>query len=333
MSNKAAMKIITYGLRYSDFDTQRELFALRNNGVIDIVGEIAYIPEDDEIFFKRMSMEDGAKCSADAVIVCGGTIEAAKEVLCKCGYENIRIEIVSVLTGPERERFMKNRLDVLKSLVDASDSEIHDREWLRGKLFDYGFFPFFKLAKEPQSGVSWSTLGILQVPDEFVEFCLWLSEQRVDTAIEIGVAGGSSSYIMAAILSRNNKNLVYHMVDICDALEDFEQVSELIPALKKDIPMTSDDFANMEFDFCFIDADHSYDGMMNDWKNVGQFAGKYTVFHDIFGHEYDHLNGGTVRGWQKIKESVGTEKIREISSYYDRWMGIGIVENDGTPHK
>ncbi len=81
----------------------------------------------------------------------------------------------------------------------------------------------------------------------------------------------------------------------------------------------------MPFDFCFIDADHSYDGMMRDWENVGRYAKKVVAFHDIYGHEYDALNGGTVRGWQEIRGTADGQ-IREYSRFPERWMGIGVVE-------
>lgn len=327
-------KIITYGLRYSDFDKQRELFALRNNGDIEIIAEIAYEAGDKEIFFKRMPIPEGLACEYDLVIVCSGTIEEAREKLLESGFDDIRVEYMSVLTKPHYEKIKQKQLTILRELADASDEEIKDRDWLKNKLCEYGFFPFFKLVKKPQDEVVWSTLGILQVPDEFIDFCLFLMDHKIDSAIEIGVARGSSSYIMAAILSRNNPDLIYHMVDIMDCLVDFETVKKIIPALHKDIPSTSDDFTGKEFDFCFIDANHSYDGMMLDWNNVGRYAKKLTVLHDIFGHEYDNLNGGTVRGWKEIKESVGErDRVREFSVFQDKWMGIGVVDRDGVNNR
>ena len=73
-------RIITYGLRYSDFETQRELFALRNNGDIEIVAEIGYDPEDPEIFGKRMTLEAGLKYGYDGVVICGGDATDLKKL-------------------------------------------------------------------------------------------------------------------------------------------------------------------------------------------------------------------------------------------------------------
>lgn len=322
------IKIITYGLRYKDYAKQRDLFAMRNNGEIDIVTEIAYEPEDSEIFYKRKSVDEGLKCEYDMVIVCSGTIDEAREKIRNRGFNTdvIRFEDISILTEPHYARVRNKQISILKDIVNASEDMIRNREWLRRCLFDYGFYPFFKLAKEPQQGVTWSTVGILQVPDEFIDFCQFLLDYRFDSAIEIGVAAGASSYIMAALMYRSNPDMVYHMVDIRDSLFEFDKVREIIPTLQKEISKTSDDFAGKTYDFCFIDADHSYEGMMTDWKNVGRYAKKLVVFHDIYAHEYDTLNGGTVRGWQEIKETIGQGNIREFSKFPNRWMGIGVVE-------
>ena len=72
-------RIITYGLRYADFGRQRELFSLRNNGNIEILGEVAFEAEDEEIFFCRMSLEEAVKISPDLVLVCETELEYAIE--------------------------------------------------------------------------------------------------------------------------------------------------------------------------------------------------------------------------------------------------------------
>lgn len=320
-------KVITYGLNYSDYDRQRELFALRNNGEIDIVAEIGYEPGDDEIFYKRMPSAQALSSDYDVIAVCSGTIQDALSDINSEGFEVDESGIldISSLTIGHREKIGSIQLQILSELVSASDDQISDRNWLGRRICDYGVFPFFKLAKNPKKGVTWSTLGILQVPDEFTEFCMFAAGLKCDSAIEVGVARGGSSYILAALLYRNNPDMKYHMVDINDCLVNFEQAKEIIPSLVKEIPSTSQGFARQRFDFCFIDADHSYDGMMADWKNVGQYAGKVTAFHDIYGHEYDHLAGGTVRAWREIRELQSAESIREFSIFPDKWMGIGVV--------
>ena len=321
-------KIITYGLSYFDYAKQRDLFAMRNNGETEIVAEIAYEPEDPEIFYKRMPVKEGLTLDYDMVIVCSGTIDEARDEIRKHypDVDNIRFEDISILTEPHFARVREKQLSVLKDIVEVADETIRNRDWLRERLFSYGFYPFFKLAKEPQKGVTWSTVGILQVPDEFVDFCLFILDKDLSSAIEIGVAAGASSYIMAALMLRKNPDMVYRMVDINDYLVDFDKVKEIIPSLRKEIPKTSDDFADEVYDFCFIDADHSYEGMMTDWNNVGKYAKKLTVFHDIYAHEYDELSGGTVRGWQEIKDTVDRESVREFTRYPCKWMGIGVVE-------
>jgi predicted O-methyltransferase YrrM len=335
----AAKKIITYGLRYKDFGRQRNLFALRNNGDIEITCEVAFDSADEEIFFKRKDISEGLKTPHDYLVVCGlgdaageNMLEAVKKWLSDNGYsgEVEKVIDISFLTNPHFEQIKSHQLEVLKELVKASDEEIKDREWLKKRLYSYGFNPFFKLAKDPEPGVVFSTCGILQVPTEFLDLCLYLADDRwkgqIDNAIEVGVYRGSSSYILAAILYRSNPQMVYNMVDIADLLVNFDQVKEIIPTLNKCIPNTSDDYIGNAYDFCFIDADHSYDGMMRDYMNVGRYAAKILVFHDIFGHEYDDQNGGTVRGWQEIKQLEKDRKQIEISKYPDFWMGLGVVE-------
>ncbi|WP_034445667.1 class I SAM-dependent methyltransferase [Butyrivibrio sp. AE2032] len=335
----AAKKVVTFGLRYKDFSRQRNLFALRNNSEIEIVAEIAYDDSDEEIFFKRTSIEEGLAIPHDYVIVCGpgpsmvkGSVEEVAQWLSDNGFseEVSKVTNVTNLTMAHFEQIQTHQLQVLKELVTASDAQIHDRNWLGERIYSYGINPFFKLAKDPEPGVTWSTCGILQVPSEFLDLCLYLSDDRwkgrIDNAIEVGVWRGASSYILAAILYRGNPQMTYNMVDIYDGLVHFDAVKEIVPSLKKCIPNTSADFAERSFDFCFIDADHSYDGMMGDYMNVGRYASKILVFHDIFGHEYDHLNGGTVRGWQEIKELEKDNKITEFTKYPDFWMGLGVVE-------
>lgn len=320
-------RVITWGIRYRDYESQRELFSLVAAGEIEIVAETAYIAEDPEIFGCRMATEDAFKLNYDVIVYSGNNRDEVERCILAHGISFNREALCTAfeLSDTRNKNVLIRQVEIIKEIVGASDSQIFDKGWLSEKIYTYGTYPFFKLVKRPQKGVVYSTNGILQVPDEFVDFCLYISKLKCQNAIEIGVARGGSSYVMAALLYRNNSDLVYDMVDIEDNLVNFEEMKQLIPALNKKIPSTSADYIGKHYDFCFIDADHSYSAVMEDYRNVGQYSGMVTAYHDVFGHEYDELEGGTVRGWKEIKELENGKEIKEFSRFPDKWMGIGVV--------
>lgn len=197
---------------------------------------------------------------------------------------------------------------------------------MRKIVGEYGIYPFRPEDMDGSGNVVGVRSGMIQRPDEFARYCVYLSDWKIDTAIEVGVYKGKSSYFMCALLARKNPNLIYEMVDICDKLDNFDEFYEILPQMHKKIPSTSNDYISKKYDFVFIDADHSYDASMKDFMNLGRYAKKLTVFHDIYGHEYDHLNGGTVRMWKDVVEMTKQYKQHVFSDYPDKWMGIGVVE-------
>lgn len=192
------------------------------------------------------------------------------------------------------------QLEIIKKILTASDQDVESFTWMRDVVGQYGIYPFRPQDFDGTGNVVGTRKGILQRPDEFAEYCTYLSKWHIDTAIEVGVFRGKSSYFMCAILARRNPSIVYELVDIADSLDNYEGFHELLPQMRKRIPSTSDDYIGKAYDFVFIDADHSYDASMRDYMNLGRYAKKLTAFHDIFAHEYDQLNGGTVRMWKEV---------------------------------
>ena len=219
------------------------------------------------------------------------------------------------------------QLDIIKELLSATDEEVSSFEWMRSIIGRYGIYPWHAEDFNGEGGTVGTRAGVMQRPREFAQYCVYLSKYKIETAIEVGVFRGKSSYFMCALLARKNPNLIYELVDIADDLSNFEEFHELLPQMRKRIPSTSDDYIGKAYDFVFIDADHSYDASMRDYMNLGQYAKKMTVFHDIYAHEYDNLNGGTVRMWNEVMDMTSQHKHHVFSEHPDEWMGIGVIEH------
>lgn len=236
------------------------------------------------------------------------------------------------LQGNYEEEIVSKQIKILKDILNASDSEVCDFNWMYRKVLEYGIFCFESRWYEASDNIEWNVYGLQQIPEEFADFCISIAPLRVQTAIEIGVYRGRSSYFISAILMRKNPRLRYLLVDIVDRLEFFTVFQSLLPCLEKDIPSTSETYKGQTFDFVFIDADHSYDASIRDFKNVGQYANMITCFHDIYAHEYDQENGGTVRMWKEVMQQTRGKRHHIYSKYPDQWMGIGCVLNQTDPY-
>lgn len=217
----------------------------------------------------------------------------------------------------------KKALSAVCNILNSSNKEINSYDFIleQIKLFGLSNLPWDCWGKYLKWRNS-TEFGLMQYPSEFAEFSLFISKYKISNAIEIGVFQGASSYFLAAILQRVNPNIEYNMVDICDNIICYDKFSKLLN-IKKHIPSTSKEFYGKEFDFVFIDADHSYDGVLEDFNNVGIYCKKIVSFHDIYAHEYNHLNGCTVRMWNEFKNRNDFDKY-EFTKYNKKWMWIGV---------
>lgn len=223
----------------------------------------------------------------------------------------------------------QRQIRVLNRIIQASDEEANSLSFWMQNIKEYGIFPFSWLV-ELDAGSNYTENGIMQVQGEIANFCRFLSGQELHTAIEIGVYRGRSSYLICAAIYRKNPDLLYDMVDIVDGLDEFDEFKKVLPCIRKQIPHTSNDFAEKEYDFVFIDADHSYEGSMTDYINVGRYAKKLVCFHDIYAHEYDAQGGGCAKTWEEVCTMTPNLPKLIFSQFPNRWMGIGVVVNTGS---
>ncbi len=132
--------------------------------------------------------------------------------------------------------------------------------------------------------------------------------------VEIGAWLGKSTSFMAVEIINQNKNIQFYCVDTWEGSDEsihknnqlvidkklFDQfLLNIEPVKNKIIPyrMTSTQasklFENNSVDFCFIDGDHSYEGVKNDLENWYPKVKKGGI---IAGHDYPT--------WETVKQAV-----------------------------
>jgi len=121
-------------------------------------------------------------------------------------------------------------------------------------------------------------------PDELARFLLFMydNKTRIDSYLELGTGSGGSFYIIDSYLRTINPNM-----GISVTMDQKEKKPWLWDEYTKDNPLatylsmkTQNFIPDRHYDLCFIDANHSYGGVKNDYEIVKNSC-NYIGFHDI----------------------------------------------------
>lgn len=138
---------------------------------------------------------------------------------------------------------------------------------------------------------------------------------------EVGVNIGSHA---DDILKNLNIDLIY-LVDKYEmwshhkilAQQNLEKYKDSIKWLFGDSSSMSVNVSDNTLDFCYIDADHRYEQMLNDIK---AWIGKVKIGGIICGHDYNPKGGNTSDAVQKYFKDKKINCGLERSSVYDWWV-------------
>ena len=136
--------------------------------------------------------------------------------------------------------------------------------------------------------------------EKFVLYILARKLQRSSVAVEIGSFLGNSACFIALGLGRkgrlycvdtwNNDAMDDPNLPPRDTFADFmrnvRDFKQIIVPLRGDSHRMAETFGD-RIDLLFIDADHSYEGCLNDWLSWNRFLapGAIVAFHDVVGQK------------------------------------------------
>lgn len=191
--------------------------------------------------------------------------------------------------------------------------------------------------------------NIEQKPEEFKGLLdLLASSDNRKYALEIGSNYGGTSFGLCHIYENVISLDIKHH-------PNFDKIRESFPSYNYIISdSTSNDTVNLiksldiKFDLIFIDGDHSYEGVKNDYEKYKQFLSDdgYLAFHDIIqSKETEEYNIFVSKFWNELAETY-TKRFEFIAKErdnsfnrdnefhrilkdqrYDVWGGIGLIRN------
>jgi cephalosporin hydroxylase len=223
-------------------------------------------------------------------------------------------------------------LSRINFIKDSNLEELQDNNYLENLIIKLGFN--YEMLNEQPLIIKENIGGLLiwQYPNQFSKYLILLSKLNISSYIEIGCRWGGTFVLTNEYLKKFNIINKSIAIDIIDSPVLYYCISNNNTQFIK-INSQSLEFANYiknnYFDLIFIDGDHSYNGVKNDYE-ISKNSGKIFVFHDII----SYVCPGVVQFWNELKnnENDTYHFFEFIEQYEDVWnntrqkfLGIGVA--------
>jgi cephalosporin hydroxylase len=175
-------------------------------------------------------------------------------------------------------------------------------------------------------------LLIWQYPNQFSKYLCLLNAQKINSYIEIGCRWGGTFVLTNEYLKRfnsMNKSVAVDIIDSPVAHYCSSNVETKFMKMNSQSETFKEYMKDNYFDLIFIDGDHSYRGVKNDYE-ISKNSGKIFVFHDIV----SDVCPGVVHFWNELKNTEQnnydffefTEQYDDVFNHtHKRFLGIGVA--------
>ena len=231
-------------------------------------------------------------------------------------------------------------LSRISLITNSNLQNLKDTDYLSNLIVKLGFNTEV-LNEQPQI-VKDNGGGLLiwQYPNQFSKYLALLQKYKIQSYIEIGCRWGGTFVLTNEYLKKFNHMVQSIAIDIIDS-----------PVLKYcmqnknthffRVNSSQPEFANYmqmnKFDLVFIDGDHSYEGVKNDYL-ISQNSGNIFVFHDIV----NDVCPGVIQFWNELKTNEANKyDFFEFVEQYDevfqstnkQFLGIGVAIKKSFPFR
>jgi cephalosporin hydroxylase len=220
----------------------------------------------------------------------------------------------------------------IKFIKESNLEDLKNNDYLENLIIKLGFNT--EILREQPKIVTENGGGLLiwQYPNQFSKYLCLLSEQKIQSYIEIGCRWGGTFVLTNEYLKIFNNVNKSVAIDIIDSPVVNYCISNNETTFIK-LNSQSQEFKNYMnnnyFDLIFIDGDHNYNGVKNDYE-ISKNSGKIFVFHDII----NDVCPGVVQFWNELKNNEhDTYNFFEFIEQYDdvwkntkqKFLGIGVA--------